>query len=64
MYREQSLIPSLLVMKGVNLGPQKTGGERDIHVCITQIHKEEWNVIIELHVCVCVWEREGNGTPL
>lgn len=41
MYREQSLIPSLLVMKYVNLGPQKTGGERDIHICITQIHKEE-----------------------
>ena len=53
MYREQSLIPSLLVMKCVNLGPQKTGGERVIHICITQIHKEEWNVIIELHECVC-----------
>ena len=54
MYREQSVIPSLLVMKCVNLGPQKTGGERDIHICIPQVHKEEQNIIIELHECVFV----------
>ena len=54
MYREQSVIPSLLVMKCVNLGPQKTGGERDIHICVPQVHKEEQNIMIELHDCVCV----------